>query len=367
LSGRARIVVLGLAITSSWGNGHAVTFRGLLRELSEMGHEVWFLERDVPWYADNRDQPEPEGVNLGLYTSLADLKKRFGALVRDADAVVVGSYVPEGCEVIRWVQRTARGATGFYDIDTPVTLAKLDRGDEEYLSRELIPGFDVYFSFTGGPTLERLERQLGAKRAVALYCAVDPQRYRPSAQAPRWDLGYLGTWSADRQPVLDRLLVEAARRRPSLRFTVAGPCYPADIEWPDNVERTDHVAPGDHPRFYGSQRFTLNVTRADMVRAGWSPSVRLFEAAACGVPILSDVWEGLDVVFGPGEILPVRTTADVLEALNDIGDEERERIAAQARRRVLTEHTAAHRARELASQLGVPRREAQAAAYEGSP
>ncbi len=342
------VCFVGLTVSSSWGNGHATTYRGLLRELAALGHHVTFLERDVPWYARHRDCPNPEGCELHLYGSLADLERRFEGLVRQADLVVVGSYVPQGCEVIRWVQRTATGPTAFYDIDTPVTLAKLDRGDEEYLSVPLIAGFDAYLSFTGGPTLDRLERDYGARRAEPLYCSVDPRKYYPEEAETRWDLGYLGTYSPDRQPALDRLLVQVAARRPRARFAVAGPSYPADLAWPDNVTRTDHVAPGEHRAFYRAQRFTLNVTRADMVRAGWSPSVRLFEAAACGVPIVSDVWPGIEDFFTPGqEILLARTTADAERFVFELPEAERRAVAERARARVLTHHTAAARAREL--------------------
>ena len=284
-----KLVVLGLSLSSAWGNGHATTFRALLKAFVARGHEVLFLERDVPWYrGDHRDLPDPDWCELRLYDDFADLQ-RSAADVAGADAVMVGSYVPEGVTVGAWAQATARGPVTFYDIDTPVTLAKLARGDHEYLSPGLIPGYATYFSFTGGPTLERLERQYGSPRARALYCSVDDAVYRPIEAEPRWDLSYLGTYSDDRQPTLERLLIESARRAPELRFVVAGPQYPDSIGWPANVERFQHVGPADHPAFYGFSRWTLNVTRADMIAAGWSPSVRLFEAAACATPVISEI------------------------------------------------------------------------------
>jgi spore maturation protein CgeB len=345
---RMRILILGLSITSSWGNGHATTYRGLVRELVRRGHDVLFLERDVPWYAANRDLPRPPHGRTELYADLADLKDRFTDAVRGADLVVVGSYVPQGVDVGAWVQRTARGVPAFYDIDTPVTLAKLARGDFEYLSPELIPGYALYLSFTGGPTLQRIERELGSPAARPLYCSCDPELYAPQVREPLWDLGYLGTYSDDRQPVLERLMLEAARARPSGRFVVAGPQYPAGIPWPANVARVEHLAPPEHPAFYNSQRFTLNVTRADMVRAGYSPSVRLFEAAACGVPIISDAWEGLDTFFRPDEeILISRSGEETRRYLQEVPEEERRALGMKARARVLAEHTATHRAATL--------------------
>ena len=235
-----RLVVLGLSLSSSWGNGHATTFRALLRAFAARGHDILFLERDVPWYASQRDLAEPDFCRLAYYADIADLARWRGEIAA-ADAVIVGSYVPEGVAVARAVQGWARGTTAFYDIDTPVTLAKLARGDLEYVSPRVIPGFDIYLSFTGGPTLARIERDYGAPLARALYCSVDEAAYRPTGAAKRWDLSYLGTYSADRQPTLERLLLAPARARADLRFVVAGPQYPADIDWPTNVERIEHL------------------------------------------------------------------------------------------------------------------------------
>jgi spore maturation protein CgeB len=162
------LVFLGLSLTSSWGNGHATTYRSLIRALAAQGHRVTFLERDVPWYADNRDMPNPPWCRTHLYESVADLQVRFASTVRNADAVIVGSFVPDGVEIGAWVQEAARGTVAFYDIDTPVTMAKLARGDFEYLSPDVIGGYDLYLSFTGGPTLRRLEDDFGAPMARPL-------------------------------------------------------------------------------------------------------------------------------------------------------------------------------------------------------
>ena len=347
MSARSTLVVLGLSLSSSWGNGHATTYRALLKAFAARGHDVLFLEREVPWYAEHRDVTAPDYCELAFYSDLSDLA-RFRARIAGADAVVVGSYVPDGREVGRLVQAWARGVTAFYDIDTPVTLAALERGECAYLSPELIPGYDLYLSFTGGPTLRRIEARYGSPAARALYCSVDPDAYPPARREPRWDLSYLGTYSSDRQPALERLLLEPARRCPDLRFAVAGPQYPDGIAWPANVERFEHVGPADHAEFYGVSRYTLNVTRADMVRAGWSPSVRLFEAAATGTPIVSDRWEGLDTLLTDGrEILLADGSDDVVAILTGRSEAERAEGADAARRRILRHHSAAHRAAEL--------------------
>jgi spore maturation protein CgeB len=345
---RLRIVILGLSITSSWGNGHATTYRSLVKGLAGRGHDVLFLERDVPWYGPHRDLPQPPYGRTALYADRDDLAARFSSDVRDADLVIVGSFVPEGSLVGAWVLGTARGARAFYDIDTPITLAMLEKGEESYLTRALVPRYDLYLSFTGGPTLERLTRDFGAARALPLYCSVDPERYAPSEDSPRYDLGYLGTHSEDRRFGLERLLLDPARRWPGGRFLVAGAQYPESIDWPVNVSRREHVPPYEHAAWYGAQRFTLNLTRSRMVEAGHSPSVRLFEAAACGVPVVSDWWRGLDEFFDPGdEIFVAKSASDVLGILRGTTEAKRREVAGAARARVLEEHTGDRRAAEL--------------------
>jgi len=344
-----RIVILGLTITSSWGNGHATTFRGLVRGLARRGHSVLFLERDKPWYADHRDLPTPPYGDTRLYAGLEELQQRWAGAIKAADLVVVGSYVPDGIAVGALVQRLATGITAFYDIDTPVTLAALSDDACDYLTPALLRGFDLYLSFTGGPILQYLEGALGAAMARALYCSADPEVYRPDPDAAvSWDLGYLGTYSPDRQPTVDALLCQPALAWNAGRFVVAGPQYPGDVPWPGNVDRIEHLPPDRHRAFYAGQRFTLNVTRADMIRCGHSPSVRLFEAACCGVPIISDWWAGLDAFFRPNEeILIASSAAEVLALLHTMTADRRRSVAKAARARVLAAHTGDHRAAEL--------------------
>jgi spore maturation protein CgeB len=352
---RLRFVFVGLSLSSSWGNGHATTYRALLGALHERSHDILFLERDRPWYARNRDLGDPDYCRLEFYADLRDLR-RYSGEIASADAVIVGSYVPDGVAVARFVLRTAKGIKAFYDIDTPVTLAKLAAGDFEYVSPAVIPRFDLYLSFSAGPALDVLERRYRARAARALYCSVDVNAYRPRRQKQRYDLGYLGTYSDDRQPALERLLLAPARRMPDLRFIVAGPLYPPDIDWPGNVHRVEHVPPEAHAEFYGGCRFTLNVTRSDMIRLGYSPSVRLFEAAAAGTPIISDVWDGIDTFFEPQrEIALAQSAEDVCRILTGWSERQRRELARNARSRVLSEHTSLHRARQLEQLLlGAP-------------
>ncbi len=346
------IVILGLSLTSSWGNGHATTYRALLRGLAREGHHVLFLERDVPWYAPHRDLPDPDFCELQLYDDPAAMLDGHGARLARADAVIVGSYVPDGVQIIDALHALKPRLLCFYDIDTPVTLDRLDEGDEEYIATRQVGLFDIYFSFSGGKVLEHLEQVRGARRAEALYCSVDADRYAPMDVPQKWDLGYLGTYSPDRQPTLEALLLEPARMLPERRFVVAGPQYPDDIDWPDNVERIDHLPPARHVEFYNAQGFTLNVTRAAMRRMGWSPSVRLFEAGACATPIISDDWRGLNELFPDGEAIVIaQDTRDVVAALTELPVSARRAIGENARNRVLAGHTGQARARELAALL----------------
>jgi len=343
-----KIVVIGLSITSAWGNGHATTYRGLLRELRKQGHQILFLERDLEWYASNRDLPNPSFCKTVIYNSIEELEDFNVNEIAEADLVIIGSYVPQGVQVARWVLSIAKGKVAFYDIDTPVTLAKLKRGDNEYLTPELIHEFDLYLSFTGGPTLVTLEKVYGSPVARALYCSVDPEKYFYEETPVEYDMGYLGTYSDDRQPALEELMLKPARLQPEKTFIVAGPMYPESIQWPYNIKRVYHLNPDQHRSFYNSQKYTLNVTRSDMIEAGYSPSVRLFEAAACRTPIISDFWEGLDSIFKIGEeILVAGSSRDTIKFLSEIKEHQRIEIGRKAMLKVLAEHTATHRAQQL--------------------
>jgi spore maturation protein CgeB len=344
---KLNIVFIGLSVTSSWGNGHATTYRALIDALVQRGHAVTFLERDVPWYREHRDLGQPAGWSVKLYNSPRDIPRRFGKLITTADLVIIGSYVPDGIAISEWVTSHARGITAFYDIDTPVTLARLEDG-LDYLSAPMIPRFELYLSFSGGPAPAMIEDIYGSPMARVLYCSADLSRHRPCAVPAKWALGYLGTYSDDRQPQLESLLLAPAAQLANQRFVVAGSKYPDSTAWPGNVDRIEHLPPKDHAQFYAAQRFTLNVTRADMRSLGFSPSVRLFEAAACGTPIISDCWPGIETIFTPSsEILLATEPREVVQLLSGMSEDKRLSIAEQARRRILRDHTPDHRARQL--------------------
>jgi spore maturation protein CgeB len=325
-----------------------MTYRALIKALAQRGHRVTFLERDVPWYRASRDIIDADYCRIELYNELRDIPPRFGSLVKDADLVILGSFVPQGAIIGDWITSNARGITAFYDIDTPCTLAALENEGIDYLTPSLIPRFDLYLSFTGGPTLDLIEEFYGSPCARPLYCTADISTYGLLDGPKDWTLGYLGTYSEDRQQTLTELLVAPAEAMPGAQFVIAGAQYPASLQWPDNIIRIEHCPPHDHAAFYSRQRYTLNVTRADMIAAGYSPSVRLFESAACGVPVISDSWEGIESFFTPGkELLTAETPDQVIRLLTGLPEERRLNIAAAARKRFLDSHTPAHRAKQV--------------------
>lgn len=345
------IVILGLSITSAWGNGHATTFRALCQALHERGHRIVFFEKNVEWYEHNRDLPEPSFCLVQLFESWDEIVPAVGLALASADVVVLGSYFPDGIAAAELIADSSVPVKAFYDIDTPITIAQLrSQGSTDYLKASQVRLFDIYFSFTGGPILKKIELELGSPLAVPLYCSFDPQRYHRFEKEPQFecDFSYMGTYAADRQPKIDLLLTEVARALPERKFIVAGSQYPDSLRWPDSVERIVHLNPQFHARFYSSSRMTLNVTRRNMVMAGHSPSVRLFEAAACGACIISDNWPGLDLFFTAGkEILLPQSTEDVLGYITNLDDAELKRIGDAAQARAMGEHTSAQRARQF--------------------
>ncbi len=350
-----KLVIFGLSISSSWGNGHATLWRGLCRALAARGHRVVFFERDVPYYAANRDSWEvPGGGELVLYRDWEEALPAATAQLASADVGMVTSYCPDGVVATELVLASKAWRRVFYDLDTPVTLARLARGEDvPYIGPRGLAEFDLVLSFTGGRALDVLRERLGARRVAPLYGSVDPDVHAPAAPAEHYraDLSYLGTYAEDRQAALQRLFVEPARRAPGLRFLIGGAQYPAVFPWTPNIWFVRHLPPGEHPAFYSSSRVTLNVTRGPMAEMGYCPSGRLFEAAACGTPVLSDEWEGLDSFFRPGEeILIARDAGDVLGALS-MTPEELAEVGRRARERTLSEHVAERRALELEDAL----------------
>ncbi len=351
-----KIVIFGLTISSSWGNGHATLWRGLVKALVRRGNRVVFFERDVPYYAEHRDLWEIPGGELVLYSDWDSVVAEATRHADEADVAMVTSYCPDGAAASHMVLGSKARRTVFYDLDTPVTLARLEAGERpDYLPPEGLGGFDSVLSYTGGQALEELKTRLGARHVAPLYGWVDPEVHRPvdPVQTYLGDLSYLGTYAADRQATLEKLFIEPARRLPRRRFIIGGAQYPDSFPWTSNIHFVQHLPPAEHPAFFCSSTLTLNVTRDAMKRMGWCPSGRLFEAAACGVPLISDHWEGLEAFFEPGrDILVAKETDDVTTAMM-LPRDHLATLARRARERTLEEHTAERRVRELRSILDI--------------
>lgn len=345
-----KIVIFGLTVSSSWGNGHATLWRGLCGALARRGHDVVFFERDVPYYAAHRDLTELPQARLLLYAELADALPQARRELAGADVGIVTSYCPDAVAFESLVGEAGSALRVFYDLDTPVTLAQVRTGRAvAYLAPHGLSQYELVLSFTGGAVLAELETRLAARRTAVLYGSVDPSVHGPVAPVARYrcDLSYLGTYAEDRQATLEALLIAPARAASDRVFLIGGAQYPEAFPWTANTSFVRHVPPSDHAAFYASSRFTLNATRKAMADMGYCPSGRLFEAAACGTPILTDVWPGLEQFFAPGdEIIVAHSARHVLDAL-DMDERQRLRIARAARERVLEQHTADRRALEL--------------------
>jgi spore maturation protein CgeB len=355
-----RIVIFGLTVSSSWGNGHATLWRGLLRALHQRGHEVHFFERDTPYYARWRDVTSLDGAHLHLYSGWDEALPKAKALLTDGGAGVVTSYCPDGIAACDLVLNAKPDRRVFYDMDTPVTLSRLERGEAvAYIPPEGLGGFDLVLSYTGGQALDLLRERLRARCVATLYGWVDPATYH-RVEASHWyqaDLSYLGTYSEDRQAALEELFFSPARRLPTKRFVIGGAMHPNPEAWPNNIRHYHHVGPPEHCAFYSSSPLTLNVTRASMAAMGYCPSGRLFEAAAAGTVVLSDWWDGLDTFFEPGEeILIAASTAEAVAAISKEHDT-LERMGARAKERTLDCHTAQIRAQRFIDLIETPKDE----------
>lgn len=345
-----RITIFGLTLSSSWGNGHATPYRAILRALHRRGNRVTFFEKDVPYYAAHRDLPTPDFCELHLYDSWEQVRAQALKIAAESDVVITASYCPRGAIINQEVLSLASPVKVYYDLDTPVTLNRLRSNQPvDYVTPEQLSAFDLVLSWTGGLALAELRKDWGAEKAQPLFGCVDPDDYRRTDQRKKFEcaLSYMGTYAADRQGKLNDLFLEPSRRRPDLRFLLAGSMYPWGSDWGVNVTKTEHVPPSEHSALYSSSHCTLNITRAEMAASGFCPSGRFFEAAACGTPIISDWFDGLDHFFAPDHELWVAQSADDVVRILNLADDDLRKIANRARERTLDEHTGDHRAQQL--------------------
>src|SRR5581483_4035520 len=352
-----KIVIFGLSISSAWGNGHATLLRGLFRALNAQGHEIHFFERDTPYYSAHRDISALPFAHLHFYSDWNENRARARRELANADTGMVTSYCPDGIAACELIMECNLPRTVFYDMDTPVTLNRLEKCEPvPYLPVGGLGAFDLVLSYTGGQALNRLRDKLFARRVSTLYGWVDPEVHHRAEPCEKFaaELSYLGTYSPDRQAALEDLLITPARQLKGCRFVIAGAMFPAPEAWPNNVRHFDHVPPPEHCSFYSSSPLTLNITRGSMAAMGYCPSGRLFEAAACGSAVLSDSWMGLDTFFEPGEEILLSTCS--AESVSAITTDRGllAKIGARAKQRALECHTAEIRARRLIRLLESP-------------
>ena len=360
-----KITIFGLTLSSSWGNGHATPWRAILRALHRMGHQLTFFEKDVRYYYKHRDFSQCDFCRLVLYSDWHAIRPQALREAAVSDVVISTSYLPEGACINDELLSLPAPLHVYYDLDSPITLRRLRQNDQglDYIRADQLSAFDLCLSFVGGRALAQFEHDWRARRTAPLYGCVDPDiHFRKEVPSEfRCLLSYMGTYAADRQCKLEALFLEPARRLTEKRFVLAGAMYPPEMVRPRNLQWFPHVGPADHAALYSSSSATLNITRAEMADYGFCPSGRFFEAAACGTPVISDIWEGIDQFFAPGnELLLVRNTSDVL-ALLQISPEGLEKIGARARERTLDEHTGAVRAHQLVRALEQARSAAHAA------
>ena len=353
---KLNIVIFGPSIISLWGNNHATTFRNLMKALHQRGHKITFFEKDVSKYeskhAIHRDLPTTPFCNTILYQSPHEIH-RHETIIAQADLVILSSYVTDAVTLANSIAALSPTCFAFYDLDTPTTLAKLQQRDFSCLTPAMISNFDIYFSFTGGRALARLQNIYSAQRVHTLHSCVDPDLYFPEIDStatmqrsfpPEYVLGYLGNYHEDRQQALNRLLLDPATKNGHLQFCVAGAHYPARLDWPHNVKIIEQISAHQRRHFYNSQRFALTVSQRGL---DYSPSVHLFEAGACSTPVITDYWEGLDSFFVIGkEILIAQDADEVLEHLNMHRDDRRA-LGRRMWEKIMSAHTSTHRAIEI--------------------
>lgn len=341
-------------MSSSWGNGHATLWRGLCKYLIRRGHDLTFFERNTSYYASYRDCMEFPGMDLIIYSEWNDIVSLAQRHLQDSDVAIITSYCPDSQAATRIIFDSAVKLRVFYDLDAPVTLEKLSQKKTvEYVPEGGFKDFDLVLSYTGGRTLDELRNCLGARNLAPLYGSVDPESHYPVAKRNEFtsDFSYLGTYARDRQEALEAFFLEPSRVLSERLFFLAGSMYPQDFPWSKNIFYREHIPPPDHSSFYCSSRLTLNITRQAMAKMGYCPSGRIFEAASCGVPILSDYWEGLEHFYAlDTEILVARDTWSAVAAIS-LSDAELNRVSKVAREKTLDCHTALKRVIQLENHL----------------
>jgi spore maturation protein CgeB len=343
-----QIAFYGSSLLSSYWNGAATYYRGILAALAAHGHRITFYEPDAYDRQKHRDIEPPEWAEVRVYPATADALRQVIAEARRADVVVKASGVGVfDDELLAGLIAAARpGALRlFWDVDAPATLAEIAT-DATHPLRAALPSLDLVLTYGGGPPVVNAYEALGARRCVPVYNALDPATHFPAAPDPRFagDLGFLGNRLPDREARVEAFFIEPARRMPERRFLLGGAGWESRA-LPPNIRAIGHVYSHQHNAFNATPLAVLNIARDSMASTGFSPATRVFEAAGAAACVITDAWAGIELFLEPAtEILVARDGREVMEHLGALTPERGRAIGERARARVLAEHTYARRA-----------------------
>ncbi len=346
------LVIIGRSILSSHANPSADLYRGLINELAHHGHRTTYLEPEQKGRKSPRDMLRSPYCEVWTYSDVDTLLMEYLPVIASADLVLLGSGLLECDRIAAWIAEEARGIKIYYDTDLSYTLQHLDAGDHvrdtSQLTASTIRSFNLYLSTTGGPALQRLASDYDVACVRPLYESIDPFSFYRMDIEQNYDLGFIGNFKPERQYLLENLLLEPARITPNRQFALAGAGYPFSSIWPDNLTYLEHLPETNRVDFYNRQACTLILGKSDRREHGFTPPRQLLAAAACGVPVLTERWQGLEEFFEPSrELFCVNEEQDVLDVLYGTDDTSRRKVGAFARERVLSSHTTAHRAQQL--------------------
>jgi len=365
-----KIAFWGSSLVSAYWNGAATYYRGVLRALAHLGHEITFFEPDAYDRQKHRDIEDPEWARIVVYDAgnayefdrLLAVSAAFDVVVKASGVGVLDEFLearvaalpPPVCKV-------------FWDVDAPATLDRLASRPADPFHRAL-PKYDLVLTYGGGKRVTDQYRVSGARQCFAIYNAFDPDVHFPVPPNPRFacDLSFLGNRLPDREARVEEFFLRAAQLAPDQRFLLGGAGW-EDKPKPPNVTYIGHVYTADHNAFNCSARMVLNISRESMARYGYSPATRVFEAAGAAACLITDAWEGIDSFLEPDrETLVASNGADVARFLAEVSPERARSIGEAARNRVLAEHTYDRRGKLVESILEEALSETAQASYSES-
>ena len=350
-----QIAFYGSSLLSSYWNGAATYYRGIISALARKGCRTTFYEPDAFDRQKHRDIDPPEWANVVVYPSNLDAVKKVCAEAARADVVVKASGVGVfDDELLASAMANARedAVRVFWDVDAPATLAEMS-GNADHPLRRAVPQLDMVLTYGGGPPVLAAYEGFGARRCAPIYNALDAETHFPCPTDPRFDadLAFLGNRLPDREARVEEFFFAPARRLPERSFIIGGSGWEPQ-HMPPNVKAIGHVATADHNAFNTSPLAVINIARTSMAEIGFSPATRVFEAAGAGACLISDAWEGMELFLEPGvEVLIARDGGDVAEIMAALTREQAHEIGDAARRRILRQHTYDRRADDVVALL----------------